>query len=207
MRRFACVITSRFTTPPWRNAGKLGSGGRSASGTVSSPRSSATSAASTRIRPAGRSPPSRPPCGAWIRRWPRSTAAARQDSSPATRGLRPWTGGTLLSGPRTATAAGGNRTLAGCISRASGTSRSTPTAPSRAADILASKAEEAGRRIVFVDPRNTSITCHQCGNRCLRPCQALVICPVHGGMDADVNGAKNIYTRAGLGSGQAATAA
>ena len=75
------------------------------------------------------------------------------------------------------------------------------------ADILAGKAEEAGRRIVFVDPRNTSITCHQCGQRCLRPCQALVICPVHGGMDADVNGAKNIYTRAGLGSGQAATAA
>ena len=75
------------------------------------------------------------------------------------------------------------------------------------ANILAGKAEEAGRRIVFVDPRNTSITCHQCGQRCLRPCQALVICPVHGGMDADVNGAKNIYTRAGLGSGQAATAA
>ncbi len=75
------------------------------------------------------------------------------------------------------------------------------------ADILAGKAEEAGRRIVFVDPRNTSITCHQCGNRCLRPRQALVICPVHGGMDADVNGAKNIYTRAGLGSGQAATVA
>ena len=71
------------------------------------------------------------------------------------------------------------------------------------ASILAAKAEEAGRRIVLVDPRNTSITCHQCGERCLRPWQALVICPVHGGMDADVNGALNIYARAGLGTGQA----
>jgi putative transposase len=69
--------------------------------------------------------------------------------------------------------------------------------------ILAAKAEEAGRRIVLVDPRHTSINCHQCGARCLRPWQSLVICPVHGGMDADVNGARNIYTRAGLGSGQA----
>lgn len=72
--------------------------------------------------------------------------------------------------------------------------------------ILAGKAEEAGRRIVFVDPRHTSITCHQCGEKCLRPWQALVICPVHGGMDADVNGARNIATRAGLGSGQARAA-
>jgi putative transposase len=75
------------------------------------------------------------------------------------------------------------------------------------ASILAAKAEEAGRRIVFVDPRHTSINCHQCGKRCLRPWQSLVICPVHGGMDADVNGARNIYARAGLGSGQAASAA
>lgn len=69
--------------------------------------------------------------------------------------------------------------------------------------ILAAKAEEAARRVILVDPRNTSITCHQCGARCLRPRQDLVICPVHGGMDADVNGARNIATRAGLGSGQA----
>jgi putative transposase len=68
--------------------------------------------------------------------------------------------------------------------------------------ILAAKAEEAARRVIFVDPRNTSINCHQCGARCVRPWQALVICPVHGGMDADVNGARNIATRAGLGSGQ-----
>jgi putative transposase len=73
--------------------------------------------------------------------------------------------------------------------------------------ILTGKAEEAGRRVVFVDPAGTSIGCHQCGRRCERPRQDTVICPVHGPMDADVNGARNIYTRAGLGSGQAAAAA
>jgi putative transposase len=73
--------------------------------------------------------------------------------------------------------------------------------------ILAGKAEEAGRRVVFVNPAGTSITCHQCGRRCARPQQKTVICPVHGQMDADVNGARNIYARAGLGSGQAAGAA
>jgi transposase len=40
-----------------------------------------------------------------------------------------------------------------------------------------------------------------------RPRQDTVICAVHGVIDADVNGALNIYTRAGLGSGQAADAA
>lgn len=69
--------------------------------------------------------------------------------------------------------------------------------------ILAAKAEEAGRQFVLVDPRHTSINCHQCGARCTRPRQDTVICPVHGAMDADVNGARNIYARAGLGSGQA----
>jgi putative transposase len=68
--------------------------------------------------------------------------------------------------------------------------------------ILAGKAEEAGRRIVLVDPRNTSKTCHQCGARCTRPRQDTVICPVHGPMDADVNGARNIALRAGLGPDQ-----
>jgi putative transposase len=73
--------------------------------------------------------------------------------------------------------------------------------------ILASKAEEAGRRVVFVNPAGTSITCHQCGLRCARPQQKTVICPTHGEMDADLNGARNIRARAGLGSGQAADAA
>ena len=73
--------------------------------------------------------------------------------------------------------------------------------------ILASKAESDGRRVVLVNPVSTSITCHQCGQRCERPRQDSVICPVHGAMDADVNAAQNIFTRAGLGSGQAAAAA
>ena len=75
------------------------------------------------------------------------------------------------------------------------------------ASILAAKAESAGRRAVFVNPAGTSINCHQCGRRCERPVQKTVVCPEHGAMDADVNGARNIYTRAGLGSGQAASAA
>jgi transposase len=33
-----------------------------------------------------------------------------------------------------------------------------------------------------------------------------VICPTHGKMDADLNGARNIAARAGLGSGQASAA-
>jgi putative transposase len=73
--------------------------------------------------------------------------------------------------------------------------------------ILAGKAEEAGRRVIWVNPAGTSIGCHRCGARCVRPRQDTVICPVHGPMDADVNGARNVYARAGLGSGQAAHAA
>ena len=65
--------------------------------------------------------------------------------------------------------------------------------------ILLAKAEGAGRRIVKVDPRDTSIMCHLCGACCARPQQDIVVCPVHGGMDADLNGACNILTRAGLG--------
>jgi len=71
------------------------------------------------------------------------------------------------------------------------------------AGILAAKAEEAERRVVFVNPAHTSIDCHRCGRRCTRPQQDTVVCPVHGSMDADCNGALNIYARAGLGSGQA----
>ena len=71
------------------------------------------------------------------------------------------------------------------------------------ANILTGKAEEAGRRVVLVNPARTSIECHCCGRECTRPQQDTVICPVHGQMDADLNGARNIATRAGLGSGQA----
>jgi putative transposase len=74
------------------------------------------------------------------------------------------------------------------------------------ANILTGKAEDAGRQVVFVNPARTSIECHRCGHRCTRPRQDTVICPVHGKMDADLNGARNIATRAGLGSGQAPAA-
>jgi putative transposase len=70
--------------------------------------------------------------------------------------------------------------------------------------ILLAKAEGAGRRVVKVDPRGTSITCHLCGAHCTRPRQDTVVCPVHGALGADLNGACNILTRAGLGSGRAA---
>jgi len=73
--------------------------------------------------------------------------------------------------------------------------------------ILIGKAEEAARRVVLVNPAGTSITCHRCGARSARPRQDTVICPACGPMDADVNGAINIASRAGLGSGQVAPAA
>jgi putative transposase len=69
--------------------------------------------------------------------------------------------------------------------------------------ILVAKAESAGRRVVRVDPSYTSLTCHACGSCCTRPRQDTVVCPNCGAQDADLNGARNIATRAGLGSGQA----
>jgi putative transposase len=73
--------------------------------------------------------------------------------------------------------------------------------------ILTGKAAEAGRRVVLVNPAGTSVGCHRCGSRCARPQQRVVICPLHGVIDADVNGARNIASRAGLGSGRATPAA
>jgi putative transposase len=72
--------------------------------------------------------------------------------------------------------------------------------------ILAAKAESAGRRTLYVNPRNTSVDCHVCGARCTRPRRDTVICPRCGPWDADLNGARNVATRAGLGSGQASAA-
>jgi putative transposase len=72
--------------------------------------------------------------------------------------------------------------------------------------ILAAKAESAGRRVVLVNPAHTSIGCHACGASCTRPRQNTVVCPVHGELDADLNGARNIAIRAGLGPGQASAA-
>lgn len=71
-------------------------------------------------------------------------------------------------------------------------------------NILDAKAAWAGRETTRVDPAYSSITCHKCGSRCTRPRQDTVICPTHGQIDADLNGAWNIYQRAGLGSPQAA---
>jgi transposase len=75
------------------------------------------------------------------------------------------------------------------------------------AGILAAKAEEAGRRVILVNPAFTSIACHACGQRCTRPRRHTVVCLRCGPHDADVNGARNVFARAGLGSGQAAGAA
>ena len=72
--------------------------------------------------------------------------------------------------------------------------------------ILVAKAASAGRRVLFVNPGYTSIDCHTCGASCTRPRQDAVVCPIHGQLDADHNGACNIATRAGLGSGQASAA-
>jgi putative transposase len=72
--------------------------------------------------------------------------------------------------------------------------------------ILTAKAESAGRRVVRVEPSYTSLTCHTCGAQCDRPRQDTVVCPTHGELDADLNGARNIANRAGLGSGQASAA-
>jgi putative transposase len=76
----------------------------------------------------------------------------------------------------------------------------------RFTSILVAKAESAGRQVVLVSSACTSMDCHTCGARCIRPRQDTVVCPVHGGLDADLNGARNIATRAGLGSGQASAA-
>jgi putative transposase len=71
---------------------------------------------------------------------------------------------------------------------------------------ILAKAESAGRRVVLVNPAHTSIDCHACGASCTRPRQNTVVCPVHGELDADLNGARNIAIRAGLGPGQASAA-
>ncbi len=72
--------------------------------------------------------------------------------------------------------------------------------------ILVAKAESAGRQVVFVHPASTSVDCNACGANCIRPRQEIVVCPTHGELDADRNGACNIAARAGLGSGQASAA-
>jgi putative transposase len=93
------------------------------------------------------------------------------------------------------------------VAQKAGLNRSIPDAGwARFTHILAAKAASAGRRVIYVNPRYTSITCHACGAHCTRPRQDTVVCPLHGALDADLNGARTIFARAGLGSGQAPAA-
>jgi putative transposase len=104
----------------------------------------------------------------------------------------------------TATAAGTAERPGANVGAKAGLNRSILDAGwSRFTSVLVAKAESAGRQVVLVHPANTSINCHICGASCTRPRQDTVICPAHGELDADLNGACNIATRAGLGSGQA----
>ncbi|WP_113698499.1 RNA-guided endonuclease InsQ/TnpB family protein [Nonomuraea lactucae] len=75
--------------------------------------------------------------------------------------------------------------------------------------ILAHKAESAGRELIAVDPRNTSRTCAECGHRARenRVTQAEFACTACGHTaHADINAATNIL-RAGLALRRAAEAA
>ncbi|MGP3928948.1 zinc ribbon domain-containing protein [Nonomuraea sp. KM88] len=75
--------------------------------------------------------------------------------------------------------------------------------------ILAHKAESAGRKLIAVNPANTSRTCARCGHCAKenRPTQAAFACTACGHTaHADVNAAVNIL-RAGLALRQAAQAA
>lgn len=65
--------------------------------------------------------------------------------------------------------------------------------------ILAFKAEEAGKRVVRVNPRNTSKACSVCGAIKEMPLKTRVYsCPSCGlELDRDVNAARNILARAG----------
>lgn len=67
------------------------------------------------------------------------------------------------------------------------------------AERLVAKAEEAGRRVVFVDPRNTSRACSSCGSlfESLTLKVRHVACPCGLSMDRDENAARNILKRAG----------
>ena len=107
----------------------------------------------------------------------------------------------------TATAAGTIQTPGRNVAAKAGLNRSILDAGwFQFTSILVAKAESAGRRVMLVNPASTSIACHACGARCIRPRQDTVVCPVHGDLDADLNGARNIATRAGLDSGQASAA-
>ena len=74
-------------------------------------------------------------------------------------------------------------------------------------DMVVYKAEEAGGQVVFVNPKNTSLTCSECGfvAKENRLSQAVFHCgKCRHEADADVNAARNILKKARLGLALAA---
>jgi putative transposase len=68
---------------------------------------------------------------------------------------------------------------------------------------LSRKAEEAGRRVVLVDPRNTSQECSRCGvHQALTLKDRWVRCACGLSLDRDVNAARNILLRSRPGQGR-----
>ena len=61
---------------------------------------------------------------------------------------------------------------------------------------LAHYVGQNGGWVVSVSAVNTSQVCHKCGNEVTHPEHKVSRCPVHGGMDRDVNAAANIAARA-----------
>jgi len=94
------------------------------------------------------------------------------------------------------------------VSQKAGLNRSILDAAwGRFTNMIAYKAEEAGRKVVFVDPKNTSLTCSSCGHvgKENRKSQSEFLCVSCGHCDhADVNAAKNILERARSGLAAAA---
>jgi len=94
------------------------------------------------------------------------------------------------------------------VSQKSGLNRSILDAAwGKFTNMIAYKAEEAGRKVVFVNPKNTSLTCFSCGHviKENRKSQSDFLCVKCGYRDhADVNAAKNILERARLGLAAAA---
>jgi len=68
----------------------------------------------------------------------------------------------------------------------------------RFANMLSYKAEEAGCRVVFVNPRDTTKRCHVCGNKKEMPLRERIYdCEKCGTVtDRDINAAQNILQRA-----------
>ena len=77
VRPSACGPPASCTTPPLRSGARRGGCGRSVTYGKQSAQLKEIRGL-TRTRDGGRSPPSSPPCAAWTRCWPRSTAAARR---------------------------------------------------------------------------------------------------------------------------------